>query len=159
MRRAKATASAAAARTPGRKLLASLSMGVDMPSDRDADYRGGPGAPFSPHLFVGVEEDWHEHTNTLRSDDGGANANACSGSDDQIATPTVSLSTGTSTANDSGGSARTPETDNDKVRSKSLAVGSATPVKTCARRSTPCASTGLSRYFTPREYDDTTPRP
>ena len=161
MKRAKATASAAAARTPGRKLLASLSMGMEASSDRDADYRGGPSAPFSPHLFVGVEEEWHKHEHAHCSDEGNR-SDADIGSNAHVATPTASLGTSASTANNSAGSVHTPDTNNEHVRSKSLAVGSVTPAPTtCARRSPPTctASTGLTRYFTPRQYEDTSPLP
>lgn len=61
----RARSKAAAAATPGRRLFSSLGLTSssggtdDAAAARDADYRGED-APFSPHLFVGVDDDWHD---------------------------------------------------------------------------------------------------
>ena len=72
--RSKAAAKAAAAATPGRRLFSSLGLtgggAEDAAAARDADYHGED-APFSPHLFVGVDDDWHDRSATAAAAVGG----------------------------------------------------------------------------------------
>jgi len=51
--------------TPAKKFLSAIGMAThrqDYQGGRDADYTGDD-APFSPHMFVGIDESWHDDSN------------------------------------------------------------------------------------------------
>ena len=119
--RSKAAAKAAAAATPGRRLFSSLGLtgsgAEDAAAARDKDYHGED-APFSPHLFVGVDDDWHDRSATAAAAVGGGDGGWTASGDLDAWTRSNDNSAGADTDNDCGtGIAETACTPDNITRS------------------------------------------
>ena len=171
--------------TPAKKFLSAIGVAnrQDYHASRDADYTGDD-APFSPHMFVGIDESWHDGNN-VASNGGGADGTTRSANDKgevsaradtrEISQTSSSLMTSSSASSPSSLPNTSERAAPPAAHSVPIAIGSVrvSPHPTMmppqdrkqqqsvprslikATVDIPPPSTGVSRYYTPQEYIET----